>query len=258
MQFGNNAYQGDDVAGMEFDDVVMAYTEVSGTIPGGTEEVFVRVTTTTVEGFVERVGYEVYRGTSAVTDTHEVWTIACVTINPELGNGTLNFIKHMLAGTDDGVNLYASAGHIVSRTWTYDGGHTDEYKTARRLSSDGQVALYDYSGNDVVVMEQGYADDPLAASPTMVYGTRTTTKTDAAGNLASSLVERVVQGINSGNYFTVSYMETGDTDVFGRPLRTDYFFGAEAEDAKDGTGARPLTAPAGRTVAAAVRRVTTQ
>ena len=235
MQLDDNTYDGTNATTLASNNRVVAYSQTAGTLVGTTEDVFVQVTTMKVLDDVVGASYEVYRGVTAVTDTHEVWQLRCATDDPELGNGTLNFIKHMVAGTDNGGDLYASAGHLVSRSWRYDGGHDDEYKTARSLSPAGQVSLHNYSGGNVVVMERGFADDPLAATPVMEYGTRTTSTTDSMGNFVSSHAERVVQG---ESYFTVSFTEgVVVDDLFGRPQQMKYYFGAEAEARSNGNAA---------------------
>ncbi|MEM6506827.1 MAG: hypothetical protein AAF711_15420, partial [Planctomycetota bacterium] len=245
MQKGNNQYDGSDISTLGTDNVVVEITEETvtiGTAPN-TEDVLVVTTATTADGSVQEVDYTFYRADSDVAGDNldEVWRVRSATGTLESGSV---FVSGLIGGSNPN-------GHLISKTWTYKAGYsyasgTDEsyeayaepFDVARMVSPDGQAVFYDYSADLTSVAERGYFTDPLAAPPALVYGTISTTTTDAEGNPLSSVSEKVVQGVNGGAAFVVSAMKMTN-DVHGRTTKTEYFFGAQAVNVKNGTSATP-------------------
>ena len=257
-QLSVNAYDGSDIATLESDNVVEEIAEVSGskTIDGSAEDLLVvKVTTKRDQGTVEQVRYTIYRGTSDVdaADLDEVWTLRSADADPQGADDILTFIAaYMNDFLDDGVfddgsveENAAASKHILARTWTHKSGEDDEFDVACMISPDGQYTIYDYSTANTTVVKRGYSDSSLSdvwddtfggtGGTDIEYGTRSTTVTDAQGNLVSTKSEKKTEDVTSG-WFITSFTKTADTDAFGRPTETAYYFGEAAADEAASSG----------------------
>ena len=230
MQLGDNAYNApadadaiDDLANAN---QAVAYTSAYQEPHFHTSEgeFHVKARTHRVLGEVMEKSYEISLGIVRLADLYEVLQVrSATTTAPEEGPTLVGFANNIIDGSNP-------AGHLVSRTWRYNGvlgANLNPSKTARSLSPDGQMTLYGYPADGVTVVERGYVVNPAAEAPVMAYGTRTTRTTHATtGNFVSTHVERIV---DDRGYFTVSFTEAGDTDDFGRPTQMLYYFGAAAQ-----------------------------
>ncbi|MBX2851142.1 MAG: hypothetical protein KTR15_05285, partial [Phycisphaeraceae bacterium] len=253
-QLDQNVYDGGDIAALEAANVVVQiHEELVEDINSTTEDVLVVRTTTSASGTQEQASYTFYRGEcDVIGDTgdnlDEVWRVRSATATPE--SGTLKaFVEGLIGGANPD-------GHLISKSWAYKAdyaydndpdanqatgdrlhdAYAEPFDTARMVSPDGQATFYDYSADRTAVVARGFMADPLAATPVVEYGTRTTSVTDSEGNAVSTKSEKVSESDNGGDWFITSFVKTAATDDFGRPTETAYYFGEDAADEASGAG----------------------
>ena len=229
------------------DNIVEAYTEDAAvSITGYTEDVRVEKWQIKVEGTVERTWYQVYidETDSSISGCTEELSVRPVTKDPESGTTLAAVIEDVLDGTD--------TTSLVTKSWHWEDGATgigdnEPYDARVMQSPDGQVTVYERTiatDEHTTVVKRGFSDDSLTdilagtGGADIEYGTKTTSVTDARGNMVTTKNETISESDNSGAWFITSLMKADDTDEFGRPTVTEYFFGEDAADeaATPGTG----------------------
>lgn len=180
------------------------------------------------QGVIEQSSYKIEWSNSVTIENQlcdVTWSIEPVSSDPEIGYGSTTAFLLALIGDVDYL------GHDVSKRFRI--GYVDamsqpqdnKLKTKRVESGDGTISLYSYPSSDKKVVERGHAD---LGSGAVVRGTRSTSSVNSLGQTDAVLSERIGPDVNNGNWFVESLKRVTQSDVFGRPMATGYYFGSEA------------------------------